>query len=71
MARVLKARKEKEEALKEAGIDPANVNLDELEEEPDIDSKFNFRANRKDDMKTFIIYPDGIFKSNWEKVMSL
>ena len=71
MARALKARKEKEEALKEAGIDPANVNLDALEEEPDIDSKYDFRANRKDGMKTFIIYPDGRFKSNWEKVMSL
>lgn len=40
MARMQKARKAKEEALKEAGIDPTKVNLDEVEEEVDIDSKF-------------------------------
>jgi len=71
MARILKARKAKEEALKEAGIDPTNVNLDAIEEEPDIDSKFNFRANRREDIKRFVIYPDGRFKQDWEKVMSL
>ena len=40
MARMQKARRAKEEALKEAGIDPTKVNLDDLEEEFDIDSKF-------------------------------
>ncbi len=38
----------KEEALKEAGIDPANVNLDEIEEEIDIDSKFQFKTSKND-----------------------
>ena len=40
MARMQKARRAKEEALKEAGIDPTKVNLDDLEEDFDIDSKF-------------------------------
>jgi hypothetical protein len=40
MARMQKSRKAKEEALKEAGIDPTKVNLDEVEEDVDIDSKF-------------------------------
>ena len=70
MARMQKARKAKEEALKEAGIDPTKVNLDEVEEDVDIDSKFQFKMAKKD-TKTWILYPDGLFKTNWEKIMSL
>ena len=65
-----KARKAKEEALKEAGIDPTKVNLDEVEEDVDIDSKFQIKRDKKDS-KTWILYPDDQFKTNWEKVMSL
>ena len=65
-----KARKAKEEALKEAGIDPTKVNLDEIEEDVDIDSKFQFKREKKD-TKTWILYPDDQFKANWEKGMSL
>ena len=65
-----KARKAKEEALKEAGIDPTKVNLDEVEEDVDIDSKFQIKRDKKGSGK-WILYPDDQFKANWEKVMSL
>jgi len=73
MAKKQKERREREKALKEAGIDTSKVNLDEqsVDENVDLDAKMKYRLNRKNGMKSYIIYPDGRFKENWEKLMSL
>jgi hypothetical protein len=69
MAKLQKERLAKEQALKEAGIDPTKVNLDENFEEVDFDSKMILSLNKKS-QKAWIIYPDNKYKSYWDILMT-
>ena len=55
--------------MKEAGIDPTKVNLDENFEDVDIDSKIFLNVNKKL-QKSCIIYPDNKYKSYWDILMT-
>ncbi len=69
LAKIQKERKAREIALKEAGIDPSNVNLDANVEEVDFDSKMFVSINKKL-LKNWIIYPDNKWKSYWDLIMT-
>ena len=57
--------------FKEAGIDPSNVNYQEVEE-PDIDleTKLDTRKVKSHDLKRWIIYPEDPYKSGWDVIMT-
>ena len=71
LAKLQKLRKEREEALKEAGIDPAEVNVDQnFEEGLDIDSNVLPKLIKKQ-IRPWIIYQDNKSKENWDLLMTL
>jgi hypothetical protein len=70
MAKLQKERMAREQALKEAGLDPTNMNLDGSFEEVDIDSKMFLNINKKM-QKPWIIYPDNKWKSQWDLIMTV
>lgn len=70
LAKTQKDRKAREEALKEAGIDPTKVNLDEEFDDIDIDSRIFLNVSKKL-QKPWIIYPDNKYKQNWDLIMTL
>jgi len=65
-----KDRQVREQALKDAGLDPTKaLNLDEDFEDVDIDSKLLLNSNKKG-QKRCIIYPDNKYKSYWDVIMT-
>ena len=70
MAKLQKERMAREQALKEAGLDPTKVNLDGSFEEVDLDSKMFLSINKKM-QKSWIIYPDNKWKSHWDLIMTV
>ncbi len=70
LAKKQKERKAKEQALKEAGIDPTKVNLDENFDELDIDQRMILSSMNKKTQKKFIIYLDNKWKSYWDVIMT-
>ena len=67
-------RREREEMFKEAGIDPAKVDLKENNEnipEIDLDAKLASRLMNRDNIKRWIIYPEDAQKSVWDLTMTL
>jgi hypothetical protein len=60
-ARQEKERREREAAFKEAGIDPANIKINEVEEnipDIDLDAKLASRLVKRNNIKRWIIYPE-------------
>jgi hypothetical protein len=59
--------------FKEAGIDPAKIHMEEVEEEIpeiDLDAKLASRVVKRHDLKRWIIYPEDAYKSGWDIVMT-
>ena len=71
LAKLQKLRKEKEEALKEAGIDPSEVNVDQnFDDGMDIDSSVLPKLIKKQ-IRPWIIYQDNKNKDRWDLLMTL
>ena len=70
LAKIQKERKEREEALKEAGIDPSEVNLDQnFVDALDIDSNVLPKLMKKQ-IRSWIIYQDNKYKDKWDLIMT-
>ena len=71
LAKLQKLRKEREETLKEAGIDPAEVNVDQnFDDDLDIDSSVIPKLIKKQ-IRPWIIYQDNKNKGHWDLLMTM